>query len=128
VKTYTLKSVKSTMTHHGDVVGAVKAAVAMDRDLQPAYGVTVELDGLVVASVDGRKLTYRAAVQEIDDPGHDILLTGVRHSDMDEDELIAEAIDEARRGRIDLTEDDVVVVEWVTDLVFDPHGNACLND
>ena len=49
--TYTISSVKGGKTVSGSLEDAISAAVRMERDLQPALGVTVDLDGETVAEV-----------------------------------------------------------------------------
>lgn len=48
---YILRSVKGDRGVKGTLAHAVSAAVAMEADLQPAYGVTVERDGYTLATV-----------------------------------------------------------------------------
>jgi len=54
--TYTLISVKGTRTMEGTETEAIAAAIAMEAELQPAFGVTVELDGETVAEICDGKL------------------------------------------------------------------------
>ena len=49
--TYQLISTKGNRTVDGDEAAAIAAAVAMEEELQPAFGVTVALDGETVAEV-----------------------------------------------------------------------------
>ena len=49
--TYRITSVKGSKTVSGTAEEAIAAAVEMEREMQPAYGVTVELDGETVAEV-----------------------------------------------------------------------------
>lgn len=60
-KTYTLTSVKGGREVRGTLLAAIEAAIAMEANLQPAFGLTVSRDGEIVAevidgAVDGRTL------------------------------------------------------------------------
>jgi hypothetical protein len=48
---YKLISTKGTREVEGTQADAIAAAIAMEADLQPAYGVTVEIDGETVAEI-----------------------------------------------------------------------------
>ena len=57
---FNLISAKGTRKFSGTTMQAIEAAIAMEEELQPALGVTVELDGETIAeitdgAVDGRK-------------------------------------------------------------------------
>ena len=57
--TYTLVTVKGRREINGDLMAALDAALDMEEELQPAYGVTVTRDGETIAEVrdgaiDGR--------------------------------------------------------------------------
>lgn len=49
--TYKLLSTKGDREVEGTRADAIAAAIAMEADLQPAYGVTVEIDGETVAEI-----------------------------------------------------------------------------
>lgn len=50
--TYQLISVKGNRQFEGTKAEAIEAAIAMEEELQPAYGVTVEhADGTIVAEI-----------------------------------------------------------------------------
>lgn len=49
--TYTINSIKGSRTIDGTQADAIAAAIAMEEELQPAFGVTVELDGETVAEI-----------------------------------------------------------------------------
>jgi hypothetical protein len=52
---YRLISVKGTRTVTGTEQEAIQAAIAMEQELQPSFGVTVELHGSTVCEVrDGQ--------------------------------------------------------------------------
>lgn len=48
---YKLISTKGTRTITGTEHEAIQAAIAMESELQPSFGVTVELDGATVAEI-----------------------------------------------------------------------------
>ena len=56
--TYKLISTKGEREVEGTQEEAIAAAIAMDGELQPAYGVTVELDGETVAEIEDGVDTY----------------------------------------------------------------------
>lgn len=61
MKTYKLISTKGTDTFTGAHKDAITAAIAMEERLQPAFGVTVEVDGETVAEIrDGINTTDEA--------------------------------------------------------------------
>ena len=51
VQTYSLVSVKATRTFTGAEADAIAAAIAMEEELQPAFGVSVECDGVPIAEI-----------------------------------------------------------------------------
>lgn len=53
---FTLNSTKGTKIIDGSLEEAIRAAVQMDADLQPAYGVTVEDEDGTIAQIDGREI------------------------------------------------------------------------
>ena len=57
--TYTLTSTKASRELSGSLMAALEAAIALEAELQPAYGVTVTRNGETIAevldgTVDGR--------------------------------------------------------------------------
>jgi hypothetical protein len=48
---YKLISTKGIRTVTGTEAEAVQAAIAMEKELQPAFGITIELDGVTVCEV-----------------------------------------------------------------------------
>lgn len=69
MSTYRLISVKGTRAFTGNQAAAVQAAIAMEDELQPAYGVTVEdADGNTVAEIrDGVDIDADATSWEEED-------------------------------------------------------------
>lgn len=51
MSTYKLISTKGEQTFAGNLHSAIQAAIQMEQQLQPAYGVTVELRGETVAEI-----------------------------------------------------------------------------
>lgn len=49
--TYALTSVKGSRTVDGDLQQAIKVAASMERDLQPAFGITISRGNDVIAEV-----------------------------------------------------------------------------
>lgn len=87
MKTYTISSVKGSKAVSGTAEEAIAAAVEMERDTQPAFGVTVDIDGETVAEVrDG--VVERE--DEDDEPSHawtvttDAVTTTIEAADEDE--------------------------------------------
>lgn len=54
MSTYTLTSTKGSKTIDGDLADAFRAAIAMEADLQPAYGITIDGDGRTFECRDGQ--------------------------------------------------------------------------
>lgn len=50
---YSITSTKGKTEVDGNLADAISAALRMEADLQPAYGVTIELGGDTVATVSG---------------------------------------------------------------------------
>lgn len=64
---YKLISTKGTREFFGTQDDAIKAAVAMEADLQPAFGVTVDLDGETIAEIRDGVDTYADEAREEED-------------------------------------------------------------
>lgn len=57
---YKLISTKGTRTITATMHEAIQAAIAMEAELQPSFGVTVELDGSTVAEVRDGEVDWEA--------------------------------------------------------------------
>jgi len=56
---YKLISTKGTRKFNGTHAQAIEAAIAMEDELQPAYGVTVEMDGETIAEIENGAIDGR---------------------------------------------------------------------
>lgn len=73
---YELTSTKGSKTINGDLAAAFRAAIEMEAELQPSFGITIDGDGRTFECENGRIAVASTAGDEDDEAGAVMLVDG----------------------------------------------------